>query len=752
MARSDATRSRPFPSVRGYLYSIVSDEKGGWFLSGNFTAVGGKPRYCLAHVLADGSVAPWNPNPNLVSGGTGGLLLSGNTVYVNGGFATISGKSRQYIAALDATTGEALDWDAHSNGLVAPLAIRGNTLYVGGYFTEIGGQPRNNIAALDATTGEATAWDPNADSGVSPIVLRDSVALVGGVFSHIGGQTRAGFAEISLTTGLATDWSPTSRPGYAGVYSMSLLGDQLYVGGVFDSLNGQPRHCLGAFDMRTKQLEAWDPEPNTARGVPEIDCVHAVGGSVYVSGFISSVGGKARNFVAELDPTTGVATDWNPDPANDVWCIATDDSLVYLGGWFQSIGMRVRHNLAAFNLKTGLVLDWNPSPDGLIIYALSVHDGRLYAAGDFSQIGGQPRSDLASLDLSTGLTTDWNPAADQVVSALLLDGNIAYVGGAFNHVGGQPRRYLAALDAHTGAATDWNPGPNDWVTALAKNGETVFAGGYFWQMGGQSHSYLAAIDAASGNALPWQLDTDGLVNTLATAGNVVYAGGEFDHALGGLNRLNLLSFSAVDGSLTDWAPSPNGPREDGYFASVDVLATRGNTVYVGGDFTLISGGHRASLAAVDGTTGALLDWAPEPDQSVHALDVTGDRLYAGGYFQAASLQNHLAVMGVTYPGAPSISPTPDTLLAGSSAVMAPIRPNPFSSHATIRYALPSAMSVSLAMYDLQGRRAENLVDRQVQLAGEHQLSMSATHLSAGCYFLRLDAGGVSRTQKVVVVR
>src|SRR5262249_25541958 len=65
---------RPFPRVAGYVYSMSSDGHGGWFLSGNFTAVGGVPRYCLAHVLADGTVAPWDPNPNQVSYGTGGLL------------------------------------------------------------------------------------------------------------------------------------------------------------------------------------------------------------------------------------------------------------------------------------------------------------------------------------------------------------------------------------------------------------------------------------------------------------------------------------------------------------------------------------------------------------------------------------------------------------------------------------------------------------------------------------------------------
>jgi len=732
--------------VAGYVYSIAADGKGGWFLSGNFTSVGGVPRYCLAHVLPDGSVGPWNPNPNFVPYGTGELLVSGNTVYVSGGFATISGKPRQYIAALDAVTGEALDWDARPNGLTYPLAIRGNTLYVGGYYSQIGGQARNNIAAIDAMTGEATDWNPDADGGVGTAFIRDSSVYVGGQFTHIGGQPRLGLAELSQRTGLATDWNPSPGPGNAAVYAMAAIGDQLYVGGEFDTLSGLPRRCLASFDLGSGQLTAWDPRAGAARGVPQVDRILADQHSLYVCGFINSVGGKVRNFVAELDAATGEATDWNPDPHNNVWTISADDSTVYLGGWFQSLGMVARRNLAAFDLKTGKVTDWDPNPDGLIIYAMKASGGRIYVGGDFTQIGGQARSDLAAVDPRTGQATSWSPDPDQVVRALLVRGRTLYAGGAFSRIGGQPRRYLAAVDAETGGATNWNPDPNDGVIAMGMRGDTLYTGGWFWQMGGQVHRSLAAVDAVSGAVLPWELDTDGVVNALAVGDSSVYAGGVFQH-INNLDRLNLLAFDATNGSLRSWAPSPNGPREDYYTASVDVLATRGNTVFVGGDFTTIAGGQRSSLAALDGATGALLDWDPKPDQSVHGLEVSGERLYAGGYFQAAAGLPHLALIGVSMPYVP---PPPAPL--GPDVVLSPIRPTPVQLTATIRYVLPAAASVSLAVYDLQGRLVESLLERQIQPVGEHQLTVSAEHLSTGCYFYRLEAGGTVRTQKAVVVR
>ena len=752
-----ADPKRSFPSVAGYVYSIAADGHGGWFISGNFTAVGGVPRYCLAHVLSDGSVAPWNPNPNYVPYGAGGeLLISGNTVYVGGGFATISGKPRKYIAALDATTGEALEWDAHSNGLAAPLAIRGNTLYVGGSFSQIGSLPRNNIVALDAVTGKATAWNPdaggvvssNATGGVWSILVGDSSIFVGGSFTHIGGQDRSMIAELDPETGLATDWNPGAYgPGTPYPYIAYLVRHEnnLYVGGSFSLIAGRARQSLAAFDLQSKLLTGWDPGAHSASALPEIDDMTADGPSIYVGGWFQSIGGRPRNCVAELDASTGAATDWNPDPSSVVYTIAISEDAVCIGGTFRSLGMVARHNLAAFDLKTGNLTDWNPNPDGLIVYALAASGGKIYVGGDFSQIGGQLRSDLAALDPRTGLATEWNPGADQVVRALLVEDNTVYAGGAFRHIGGQARRYLAAVDAGTGVARDWNPDPNDWVSAVALRGDKLYAGGWFWQMGGQIHRSIAAVDAVSGAALPWMLDTDGVVNALAVGDGMVYAGGVFQH-VNGVGRLNLLAFDATDGTLENWAPSPNGPREDSYTASVDVLATRGSTVFVGGDFTTIAGRQQASLVALDGETGTLLDWDLKPDQSVHALEVSGDRLYAGGYFQAAAGVPHLALLGATLPG---WDPPP---ALGPAVVLSPIRPNPVRSDATIRYILPSAASVSLSVYDLQGRRVESLLDGQVQPAGLHQLFVSAQHLKAGCYFFRLEAGKAVRTQKAVVLR
>ena len=83
---SVATGSPPaaFAKVAGgAVYAATPDGSGGWYLGGAFTWVGGQPRAGLAHVLADGTTAPWNPGTN---GVVVALALSGSTVIAGGQF------------------------------------------------------------------------------------------------------------------------------------------------------------------------------------------------------------------------------------------------------------------------------------------------------------------------------------------------------------------------------------------------------------------------------------------------------------------------------------------------------------------------------------------------------------------------------------------------------------------------------------------------------------------------------------------
>ncbi|HKI45227.1 MAG TPA: cadherin-like domain-containing protein [Balneolales bacterium] len=83
-------------------------------------------------------------------------------------------------------------------------------------------------------------------------------------------------------------------------------------------------------------------------------------------------------------------------------------------------------------------------------------------------------------------------------------------------------------------------------------------------------------------------------------------------------------------------------------------------------------------------------------------------------------------------------------------------PNPFNPTTRIKYQIPVTSHVSLAVYDLLGRKVADLVDKQ-QSAGEYQVSWNASDRASGIYIYQLIALGVDhsryiQTKKMLLVK
>ncbi len=100
-----------------------------------------------------------------------------------------------------------------------------------------------------------------------------------------------------------------------------------------------------------------------------------------------------------------------------------------------------------------------------------------------------------------------------------------------------------------------------------------------------------------------------------------------------------------------------------------------------------------------------------------------------------------------------VAAEPIDALPGEAAtlVLGQSYPNPVRGQATIRYAVARSSHVTLAVYDLLGRRVATLVDA-FQPAGEHEAHVDAADLSSGTYVYRLQSGGQAETRTMVVVR
>jgi len=78
-------------------------------------------------------------------------------------------------------------------------------------------------------------------------------------------------------------------------------------------------------------------------------------------------------------------------------------------------------------------------------------------------------------------------------------------------------------------------------------------------------------------------------------------------------------------------------------------------------------------------------------------------------------------------------------------------PNPFNPRTTLRFTLPRASRVELAVYTVRGERVRTLVAMDLT-AGEHEVAFDGTGLPSGTYLARLSASGVEATRRLTLVR
>jgi len=632
----------------GYIYVVISDSVGGWFIGGNFniittsstTAV---PRNNIAHIFANGQLdMAWNPAAN---GDVNALVLSGSDLFVGGNFTNIGGQTRNNLAKLNATGIGTVDatWNPGANYLVTDMAISGTDLYVCGNFTGIGGAWRNYIAKL-TTTGAGLAdvlWNPNPVGGINAIAISGTDLYVGGSFTNISGQLRNNIAKLStLGNGAANaTWNPNPN---GAVHVITISGSDVYVGGVFTNIGGQSRANLAKLStMGSGTADAvWDPNLYPSSSLSNrVLAITTAGSDVYVSGGFSNIGGLAINNIARLSATGTGAADatWNPNPEYLTGTIAISGSDIYVGGQFTSIGGVNRTGIARFNKLTGgFDFNWNPhASDAVVSIAVSSTD--LYAAGTYSAIGGLIRNGIAKISLTGSGLADpaWTPTiTSSAIKSIALSGSDLYIAGSLVSVNGQPRNYIAKISAIGTGTLDltWNPNSSNTINFITLSGTDLYACGTFTNIGGQPRNKVAKLSTLGTGAadINWNPILNGTVNTITVSGTDVFLGGGFT-LVNGQSRNKIAKLSSIGSGTLDAIWNPNAFGGDIYS-----LAIAGNDLYVGGAFTTISSQSRNGIAKLNpaGTGTASAFWNPNAfvGNGVKSIVISGTNLYLGGQF------------------------------------------------------------------------------------------------------------------------
>lgn len=433
------------------------------------------------------------------------------------------------------------------------------------------------------------------------------------------------------------------------IYTIAVSGcNDVYIGGRFTWLANILANNIARWDGH--EWSSLGDGVVTTNGTGTVMTIAVDGNDIYVGGTFDSAGGAPARNIARWDGSiwTSLGAGVGSGTADTIRAIAVDGNIVYAGGNFSKAGGAPANLIARWDRRNGA---WASLGSGLTgpatiaprVHSLALYGSELFVGGSFASAGGQPADNVARWSPGNSIWSTLGEGTNGAVYALAVSGDDLYAGGTFDEAGGAPASNVALWEIDTKRWTPLGDGVDGIVYAIAVDGSKIYTGGEFTVAGDTTVDRVARWDGRTWVPLGTGGDVVGVNNTVrsvAVSGRNVYVAGLFTRAG------SLIAYGAANWNVSTrtWK-TLNIDAGNGVNGPVYAVAVNGQDIYVGGRFTAAGGVRVASIARWNNRTStwsALGDGVSQSDPdaestlgTVYAIAINGRDIYIGGRFDRA---------------------------------------------------------------------------------------------------------------------